>query len=45
MSTPNPLTIEQRLAALEAKAKSWLATNWAHFVTWIGVAYSLYKHL
>lgn len=45
MSTPNPLTIEQRLAALEAKAKSWLSGTWQHIVTWVGIAYAIYKHL
>jgi hypothetical protein len=45
-------SVESRVAALEAKAKSdvskvaaFLKANWAHFVTWAGVAYSLYKHL
>jgi len=37
--------IRERLAALEAVAvkdeatvKSWLAANWSHLVTWLGVA-------
>lgn len=40
-------TVDARLATLEAaaksdyaKAKAWLAANWAHFVTWAGIAYS-----
>lgn len=49
---PSPLTIEQRLQALEAKAKTdvtgaeaWLKANWAHFVTWAGIAYTIVKHV
>jgi len=45
--------LEARVKALEAKvdaevkgAWAWVKTNWAHFVTWVGVAYSLAsKHL
>jgi hypothetical protein len=45
MSTPNPVTTESRIAALEAKLKAeevtiatWLKANWAHFVTWAAIA-------
>lgn len=50
--------LDARLATLEAAAKSdyaaakaWLAANWAHFVTWAGIAYSsgalsaIFKHV
>jgi hypothetical protein len=51
MSTP-ATDIENRIKALEAKASAeeskiatWLKTNWAHFVTWLGVAMAFVKHL
>jgi hypothetical protein len=53
---PVPSTIETRLAAIEAaivaKAKAeestistWLKANWAHFVTWGGLAIAFVKHI
>lgn len=38
-------SLEARVKALESNAMSWLKTNWAHFVTWAGVAYTALKHL
>jgi hypothetical protein len=50
------LTVEQRLENLEGKiktdveteetkVKAWFTANWPHFVTWLGGAYILLKHL
>jgi hypothetical protein len=38
-------SLETQAVADLKKGESWLKTNWAHFVTWVGVAYSIYKHL
>ena len=54
MSTPTPVTLEQRVAALEAKVETegskviaFFKTNWGHFVTWVLVTVgpAIAKHL
>lgn len=49
MSTPSSQTtiqtLESRVKYLETKTESWLKNNWAHFVTWLGLAYGIVKHV
>ena len=49
---PQSQTIEQRLAALEVKAKAdvgsveaWFKAQWPHAVTYAMVGYGLIKHI
>lgn len=44
MNTPAP-NLGSQIKAEESKVWTFLKTNWAHFVTWAGIAYSLLKHL
>jgi hypothetical protein len=44
MSTPVS-NIKADIKAEESKLWAWLKANWAHFVTWVGLAYNVYKHL
>lgn len=53
MSTPTPLTLEQRVKLLEAKMQTeatglwaWVKDKWPHVVTWLTMAWALLgKHL
>jgi hypothetical protein len=37
--------LEVQVAAKESRFVAFVKANWAHFVTWVGVAYPLVKHL
>ena len=37
--------LETKAQAGESKVMGWLKSNWAHFVTWTGIVYSMLKHL
>lgn len=50
------LSLEQRIQALELKVKTavetdvskgeaWLKANWPHFITWLGVAWTVVRHV
>jgi len=46
MADPTTITsLEARVKALETNTVSWFKTNWAHLVTWAGIAYGVLKHL
>ncbi len=39
------VSIEARVKALETNVQGWFSRNWAHIVTWAGIAYGVLKHL
>ena len=47
MSSPMN-AIKADIAKVEAEGSklwAWIKSNWGHFVTWAGVAYTILKHL
>jgi hypothetical protein len=52
-AAPSTITqIESAIASALAKTKAeeskiviWLKANWGHFISWAGIAYSIFKHV